>query len=139
MSSERPTAWSDARPVVPKAKRTRGKVAYLSGLAAEDTVLRAFKARGAELLERRWRGQAGEIDLIFLENGVYVFCEVKAAQSFEQAMERLRPAQIQRIHASAGEYLGHTPGGQLSEVRFDLAIVNGQGMCRVLDGAFSHF
>jgi putative endonuclease len=139
MSFEKPTAWSDARPVVSKAKRTRGKVAYLSGLAAEDTVLRAFEARGAELQERRWRGQAGEIDLIFLENGVYVFCEVKAAQSYEQAMERLRPAQIQRIHASAAEYLGHTPGGQLSEVRFDLAIVNGQGMCRILDGAFSHF
>ena len=124
MSFERPSSCPAARPVIPVARQSRGKAAYLSGLAAEESVLRAFEARGADLIERRWRGASGEIDLIFLENGVHVFCEVKAARTFEKAMERLRPAQMRRIHAAASEYLAHAPMGQLSEMRFDLAVVN---------------
>lgn len=139
MSFERPSSWTAARPVIAAERRSRGKAAHLSGLAAEEAVLRAFEARGAEVIERRWRGASGEIDLVLLENGVYVFCEVKAARTFEQAMERLRPAQMRRIHAAASEYLAHAPMGQLSEMRFDLAVVNEQGMCRILEAGFSHF
>lgn len=120
-------------------KRRRGQRAYLTGLSAERAVAQAYDRRGADLLETRWRGQGGEIDLIFLEDGVYVFCEVKQARSFGEAAERLRPDQMQRIHAAASEYLGHTPLGQLSEVRFDLAAVDGQGRVELREAAFSHF
>lgn len=81
----------------------------------------------------------GEIDLIFLENGVYVFCEVKASDTVEGAMSLLRPAQMQRIHVAASEYLGQTPDGQLSEVRFDLAVMDGQGIVTVMENALGHF
>lgn len=128
-----------AVPAVPASKRRRGKRAYLSGVSTEEAVARAYDGRGADLLETRWRGQAGEIDLIFLQDGVYVFCEVKLAHSFDAAAERLRPDQMQRIHLAASEYLGNTPDGQLSEVRFDLALVDGRGQVEIRDGAFSHF
>lgn len=121
------------------ARRDRGRRAYLSGVSAEKTVAMAYAARGAELLETRWRGQGGEIDLIFLEHGVYVFCEVKKACSFDAAAERLLPDQMRRIHAAASEYLAFTPRGQLSEVRFDLAVSDDQGRVEIRDGAFSHF
>lgn len=124
---------------VPAGKRRRGKRAYLSGVSAEEAVARAYDRRGADLLETRWRGQAGEIDLIFLEDGVYVFCEVKKARSFDAAAERLRPDQMQRIHVAASEYLGNTPEGQLSDVRFDLAVVDARGQVETREGAFSHF
>ncbi|MEQ9259202.1 MAG: YraN family protein [Roseovarius sp.] len=120
-------------------KRVRGQSAYLSGQAAERAVAGLYEARGADLLETRWRGTAGEIDLVLLDEGVYVFCEVKQAASFEQAAERLRPAQMRRIHLAASEYLGRTPKGQLSEVRFDLAVVDCAGRSEILEGAFSHF
>lgn len=124
---------------VPAAKRRRGKRAYLSGLGGEEAVAREYDRRGADLLETRWRGQAGEIDLIFLQDGVYVFCEVKKARCFDAAADRLRPDQMQRIHVAASEYLVNTPDGQLSEVRFDLALVDGRGQVEIRDGAFSHF
>jgi len=120
-------------------RRERGARAFAKGASAEETVALEFDRRGADLLETRWRGQGGEIDLIFLDQGVYVFCEVKASDTVESAMALLRPAQMQRIHAAASEYLGQTPEGQLSEVRFDLAVVDGQGAVSVMENAFGHF
>lgn len=129
---------AQARAVTP-ARRRRGRRAYLSGLSAEAAVAGTYDRRGADLLETRWRGQSGEIDLIFLQDGVYVFCEVKKACSFDVAAERLSIAQARRIHAAASEYLGRTPKGQLSEVRFDLALVDEAGRIELREGGFSHF
>ena len=131
-----PSAASSSK--VGVARRDRGRRAYLTGEAAEKSVVRVYKGRGAELLETRWRGQSGEIDLIFLCNGVYVFCEVKAAPTIEAAVLRLRPVQIRRIHLAASEYLGRTPAGQLSEVRFDLAACEASGRVEITENAFGH-
>lgn len=120
-------------------RRERGLRAYLSGCAAEDAALRAYEARGAHLLEQRWRGTGGEIDLILREPDSYVFCEVKAAMSFDLALERIRQGQVQRIFTAASEYLGHTPEGQLAPVRFDLVLVNGMGDLRLMENALGHF
>ena len=120
-------------------KHTKGRAAYFKGAAAECAVAQAYIQRGATLLEERWRGIGGEIDLIFLQAGVYVFCEVKAARSFEDATARLNPAQMHRIHNAASEYLTHCPDGQLSEVRFDLVAVDAHGQLRIFENAFGHF
>ncbi|GAW33515.1 hypothetical protein RA2_00553 [Roseovarius sp. A-2] len=120
-------------------RRERGLRAYLSGCAAEDAALRAYEARGAKLLERRWRGTGGEIDLILREPDSYVFCEVKKAATFDRALERIRQGQVQRIFTAASEYLGHTPEGQLALVRFDLVLVNAIGDLRLMENAFEHF
>ncbi|MEL7254656.1 MAG: YraN family protein [Pseudomonadota bacterium] len=120
-------------------KRDQGAQAYFSGCAAEAAVAKGYVARGCALLESRWRGDAGEIDLIFRDGDEVVFVEVKKARSFEVAAERLRPAQARRIHMAASEYLDHTPDGQLSLMRFDLALCNAAGEVDIREGAFSHF
>jgi putative endonuclease len=102
-------------------------------------VARVYRTRGATLLERRWRGAGGEVDLIVLEKGEYVFCEVKAARDAGAAMQRLRPAQVHRIHAAASEYLSTTPEGQLTTLRFDLATVDETGRVDIVENAFGHF
>ena len=124
---------------VERAGRDRGLTNYLAGAVAEDQVMLDFLARGAVCLEQRWRGQSGEIDLIFRQDGVIVFVEVKASKTIDRALESLRPAQIARIYAAGSEYLAHVPEGQLAEVRFDLAAVNGQGRIEVVENAFGHF
>ncbi|MEO1139885.1 MAG: YraN family protein [Pseudomonadota bacterium] len=124
---------------ISRSKTERGRLSHLKGAAAEELVLLTYEKRGAVLVEARWRGQGGEIDLIFLEQGTYVFCEVKASATVDEAVARLRPAQMQRIHASASEFLARTPSGQLSDVRFDLAVVDGTGAVTILDNAFGHF
>lgn len=120
-------------------KRNRGQLAYFKGSFAETTVAEVYMARGAILLETRWRGKSGEIDLIFVDGDIYVFCEVKAAVTHEAAKCRLLPTQMKRIHGSASEYLSFTPKGQLSDVRFDLALVDATGEVQILENAFGHF
>jgi len=120
-------------------RQDRGRRAYLSGQAAEASVLRAYERRGASLLNQRWRGQSGEIDMILRAPDTYVFCEVKQAASFDLALQRLHQGQMRRIYAAASEYLGLLPEGQLAPVRFDLGIVDGRGDVRILENAFGHF
>lgn len=122
-----------------QAKRDRGKRSDLSGRAAEARVLEAYQSQGYVLRESRWRGQGGEIDLIFNHAACLVFVEVKKARSIDAAINSLRPAQMRRIHAAAAEYLAHAPNGQLSDVRFDLAVMDGGGRVEIIENAFGHF
>lgn len=120
-------------------RRETGQRAYLSGRAAEESAVACYASRGAHLREQRWRGQGGEIDLIFQEGGEIVFCEVKCGPTHDAAMARLLPVQASRIMLAASEYMDCLPQGQLSNVRFDLATVAGSGDVRILEAAFGHF
>jgi len=121
------------------ARRDRGKRAYNSGLAAEDRAVALYNAAGLRLLETRWRGKSGEIDLILADGEEIIFAEVKQARDHDAAIASLRPAQMRRIHVAGAEYLAHCPKGQLTDVRFDLAVVDAAGRCDILEGFFSHF
>lgn len=120
-------------------RQEKSQRAYLSGQAAEQSVIRAYVARGVAVLHSRWRGQGGEIDLILRDADDYVFCEVKKGAAVDLAMARLRPAQARRIVEAAAQYLGQTPEGQLASVRFDLAAVDGSGAVEIVENAFGHF
>ncbi len=91
------------------------------------------------MLHRRWRGAAGEIDLILRDGETLVFVEVKKSRSFARAADRLSPAQMHRIAAAAAEFLGTQPRGQLSDMRFDVALVDGSGEVRIVENAFGQF
>lgn len=120
-------------------RQIRGHIGYLKGISAENCVIRAYQEAGAELLEQRWRGRGGEIDLIFLQGQTYVFCEVKAARTLNAAIASLKTAQMARIQVAASEYLACAPKGQLSDVQFDLAAVYGQGEVKILKNAYGCF
>ena len=128
-----------AHDVALRERRARGRSAYLTGVAAEEQVARHYTGLGAECLETRWRGQSGEIDLVFRLDGVVVFVEVKAARTMDRAIASLGQSQITRLYSAGAEYLAHVPEGQLADVRFDLATVDGQGRISVLENAFGHF
>jgi len=114
-----------------------GATAYHGGRVAEDQVARHYADRGLIIAARRWRGQSGEIDLILRDGHALVFVEVKRAETLALAAERLRPRQIARIAAAASEYLACAPAGQDTDMRFDLALVDGQGRIEVIANAFS--
>lgn len=113
-----------------------GSVGYHAGLAAEDIVAKDYVARAHGIAARRWRGKAGEIDLIARDGDTVVFVEVKKSRSFTTAAGRLGRPQMDRIVASASEFLAGEPRGQLTDVRFDLAMVNGMGGLKVIENAF---
>ncbi|WP_245840831.1 YraN family protein [Puniceibacterium sediminis] len=123
---------------IQKARDT-GAVSYQAGLSAELCVARDYERRGYPIVQTRWRGQTGEIDLIARDGDGLIFIEVKKSRTFARAAERLSKAQMRRIYASAEEYLGTQPQGQLTDVRFDVALVDGQGAVRLIENAFGHF
>jgi putative endonuclease len=114
-----------------------GYLSYRTGLEAEAAVERLYLRSGAELAARRWRGAAGEIDLVLREGARVVFVEVKQSRTHHCAAEHLGPRQMQRICSAASEFLGLLPAGQMTECRFDVALVDGVGQIEVIANAFS--
>lgn len=114
-----------------------GARSYHAGRVAEDAVARGYEARGARVLERRWRGQGGEIDLILAEGDVTVFVEVKQSRDAATAASHVSPAQAARILAAAQEFMATRPGGLLAEARIDVALVDGQGRVTIVENAFA--
>ena len=86
---------------------------------------------------RRWRSEAGEIDLIARKDGVVVFVEVKRAKDFATAARRLAPQQAARIMASAELFLGGEPEGTDTPARVDVALVDAQGAVKIIENALS--
>ena len=113
----------------------RGRMAYHAGIAAENRIERAYLDRGATVSHRRWRGGGGEIDLILHEGEEVVFVEVKKSRSFDHAMQHLSSRQIARLLRAGEEFAGTQPRGSLTEMRFDVALMNEQGMIRIVENA----
>ncbi len=122
------------RPVSPRARR--GEAAYFSGVLAEDQVADHYAGRGYRVLARRWRGQAGEIDLVLGHGVTVVFVEVKKAITLARAAERLSRRQMDRICLAASEYCGTIASGMLTEMRFDAALVDEIGGIEIVENAF---
>jgi len=118
-------------------KAARGRMSYESGLAAEDRISTDYERRGFPVTRRRWRGQAGEIDLVARDGDGIVFIEVKQSRTFDDALAHLSDRQIARLYAAAEEYVANEPKGCLTDIRFDVALVNGQGEFKIIENAFA--
>lgn len=114
-----------------------GARSYQAGLAAEGLVERVYQRNGLQICARRWRGSSGEIDLVARDGAEVIFIEVKQSRTHAMAAEHLSPRQIARIHGAAAEFIGGEPAGQLTPVRFDVALVDGQGRIEILQNAFA--
>lgn len=114
-----------------------GTVCYHAGIAAEESVAAHYRRRGADIAQRRWRGRAGEVDLIARDGDMVVFVEVKKSRSFARAAERISRRQMERIMGAACEFVAGEPKGQLTDMRFDVALVDAQGRIEILENAFA--
>lgn len=112
-----------------------GVVSYHAGRVAEDRVADHYAARDHRIVRRRWRGRAGEIDLIALGPEGTVFIEVKSSHSHDAAAARLSRRQIMRLTRAAEEYLEGEPAGLLTPARFDVALVDRVGRIEILENA----
>ncbi|WP_299208367.1 YraN family protein [uncultured Tateyamaria sp.] len=117
----------------------RGHMSYHAGMAAEQIVARAYIAAGYRLVAERWRGRRGEIDLIFSTAIGIVMVEVKTSKFFASAAAHLTPAQVKRLCATADEYLATLSDGSLTDVRFDVALVDQTGAVEFLENAFAGY
>jgi len=120
-----------------RIRRDRGARAHQSGAAAESQVARHYERLGSRIRDMRWRGQSGEVDLVAEDAGGLIFVEVKKSRSHAEAAARVSARQMARIAGAAAEYLGDMPRGQLTPMRFDVALVDGSGRIEVLENAFA--
>lgn len=120
-------------------KQLTGTLANLSGQSAEAQVAADYQRRGHHLVAQRWRGKAGEVDLIFNSDTDVVFVEVKKARHFSGAALRISERQQKRICLAAEEYMGTLPKGLLTPMRVDAALVNGFGEIRIIENAITAF
>jgi putative endonuclease len=122
---------------VRRNRSARGRANYHAGHAAEGSVARHYEDRGIAICAQNWRGITGEIDLIGRRGDEVIFVEVKQSRSHDLAASHLSQAQIGRIFATVDEFLAGEPKGLLTDVRIDLALVDGQGRIEVVENAFA--
>ncbi|WP_039018673.1 YraN family protein [Halocynthiibacter namhaensis] len=112
-------------------KTQKGLSAYYAGLAAEEQVARHYIRLGAKVLETRWRGEGGEIDVILRADDMLIFVEVKKSKNLLRAAEMIYPAQLARIMATAEEYVAKQ--GLCLDMRVDAALVDQIGRIEVIE------
>jgi putative endonuclease len=119
------------------SRAERGRANNCAGHAAEAAVAQHYADRGIPICARNWRGPIGEIDLIGRQGDAVIFIEVKQSRTHDLAASHLSQAQIGRIFATVDEFLAGEPKGRLTDVRIDLALVDGTGRIDVLENAFA--
>lgn len=108
---------------------------YLGGLAAEDIAERYYTERGCTVLAKRWRSEAGEIDLILQNSETLIFVEVKARRTRDAAAHAISAGQWARIMASAELFVSAKGLPPSTDLRFDAALIDRSGVCEIIENA----
>ncbi len=117
-------------------RQRSGASAQARGVGAETIAATALQSRGWEVLGRRVRTAAGEIDLVARRGGMLVFVEVKARPALADAAAALGTRQRARLLAAAEIWLAEHPGEGAEGVRFDVMLVDATGQVRRIRDAF---
>lgn len=96
---------------------------HRGGRRGERAAERHLRRRGWTILERRWRGAGGEIDLVAGRGASLALVEVKARSDPAALDEPLTAAQRARMRRAARAYLALHPPAADAEVRMDLITV----------------
>lgn len=103
------------------------------GQRGEDAAAAYLERVGMTIVERNWRCPSGEIDIIALEEGTLVLCEVKTRRSTAKGTpeESVTPAKQRRYKTLARAYVQHA-GLTDVNVRFDVVTLLVVGEDRAL-------
>jgi putative endonuclease len=87
----------------------------------ERMAARYLTERGLDVLDRNWRCDLGELDLVLRDGAVLVFCEVKTRRddSFGSPLEAVTEQKVARIRRLAARWL-HEHDVRAEHVRIDL-------------------
>jgi len=115
----------------------RGRRNYLAGASAEDQAAQAYERRGARILARRHRNEAGEIDLILLLDGILVFAEVKRRKNRAALAESITERQWLRLGLAATHYMvsHRNETGAIRGCRFDAVLIGADGDLQIIENA----
>ena len=94
------------------------------GRYGEDVAARHLSERGLVVLERNWRCELGEIDIVARDGAALVVCEVKtrSSQSYGAPGEAVTRAKAARLRRLAVRWVTER-GVHPPEIRIDLVAV----------------
>lgn len=119
------------------SRTARGQMGYHAGLEAERGVARNYLRRGYSFEAHRFRGKSGEIDLVLRHHDEVIFIEVKQSRTHARAAGRLQSCQMARLFQTAEEFVANEPDGQNTNMRFDVALVDGAGRIEIIENAMA--
>lgn len=108
-----------------RPKNPARRAAEQFGRDAESVVAEAWRERGFQVLARRLRTGAGEIDLVLADAETLLFIEVKARRNRAAASYAVQPRQQLRLLAAAEAAMATNQGWLRAATRFDVALVDG--------------
>ncbi len=123
-------------PPAPALRTAHAAKTFARGMGAEQRAADALRADGWEILARRARTAAGEIDLVARSGGLLAFVEVKARPTLADAARCLSERQRRRLEGAAALLLAEHPDWMRDGIRFDLMLVDQAGTVRRIRDAF---
>lgn len=123
------------------ARRQRADAAMTAqqrqGQWAEQLAKRYLQTQGLRFIEANYRCPVGEIDLIFKDQAVLVFVEVRSRStaSFGSAFQSVDRRKQKKLQAAASHYIRcHAHAGL---VRFDIVALEADGQLKWFKRAFA--
>jgi len=112
------------------------------GTQGEELAVDFLLKNGYNILERNYRFDKAEVDIIALKDNILAITEVKTRSTidFGNPQDFVKPKQIQRLVKAVDEYV--TTNNLDVEVRFDIIAIikEGKGFkIEHLENAFYHF
>lgn len=109
---------------------TTGRQNGALGAYGERVAARHLVEQGLVLVDRNWRCDAGEIDLVLRDGDVLVFCEVKtrSGTAYGHPLEAVDPVKTERLVRLADRWMEDHQ--VVAPVRFDMV-----GVVRSVRGA----
>ncbi|SNY90465.1 putative endonuclease [Cohaesibacter sp. ES.047] len=105
----------------PKDPKQRQRArSYDRGVRAERWAGWIMATMGFAIIERRYKAQGGEIDLICQKEDLLVFLEVKYRASIDDALHSITPRNQGRIIAAANHFLANHALDDIETYRFDV-------------------
>ena len=122
MTSNDPPSRTPSATPRPAVSRPPGRAAAL-GRYGEALAVRYLREQGMEVVDRNWRCEIGEVDIVARDGDCLVICEVKTRRSsgFGEPVEAVTFAKAVRLRHLAAAYLAGQAGrAQVSQVRVDV-------------------
>ena len=107
----------------------------------ENRAAAFLEAKGFQIIERNWRTNRGEIDIIALKNDILVFVEVKTLPkgTLDMIQRELNYQKRERIIKTSKRFLLNHRQYSNNYIRFDVIVIDMPGLEPVyhIENAFS--
>lgn len=98
--------------------------AYRRGFLAEYIAAVFLLFKGYHIAAMRYRGKAGEVDIVARRGDIVVFIEVKARRTLQSGVDAVGPETQRRIRGASEQWLSRQKDFARLSWRYDIIVVS---------------